>query len=122
MSYILVGSPDKISFPAFIRFMRPYYNGYEIGEMHSLMSEESINLYVLDFISKFPDGIFSYFAKGAVNKDPMICLPKAAFEKANAVIWFDLYSNDPKVLKEDKSDEKLSAVIEEWKRYIQKIS
>ena len=121
MSYILVGSPDKISPPSFIRlFLRPHFPDYEIGEMHSLMSEESMNLYVSDFTSKFPDGIFYYYAKGVANKDPMTCLPKAAIEKSDAIVWFDLYATDPKVLKDP--DGKLNTVIEEWKKHIQKLS
>ena len=116
----MVGSPDKISPPSFIRLLKSFFPDHEIGEMHSLMSEESMSLYVSDFTSQFPDGIFSYYAKGAVNKDPMICLPKSAVEKSDIVIWFDLYATEPKVLKDPEG--KLNTVIDEWKKYIQKLS
>jgi hypothetical protein len=120
MSYVLIGSPDKISLGSFLRFIRPSLPGYEFGEIHSLMSEESLNLYVSDFCNQFPNGVFSYYAKRMVNRDPMTCLPKVALEKADVVVWFDLYSTDPKVLKD--SNGSLNVAVDLWKKYIQKIS
>jgi hypothetical protein len=120
MSYVLVASPDKISLGSFLRFISVYFPEHEYGEIHSLMSDEALTLYVTDFSNQFPDGIFSYYAKRMVNRDPMTCLPKAAFDKADVVVWFDLYSTDPKILKDTNGC--LSVAVEAWKQYIQKIS
>ena len=121
MSYVLIGSPDKISLGSFLRFIcNGYLNDYELGEIHSLMSDESLSLYITDFSNQFPNGILSYYGKRMVNKDPMTCLPKVAFDKADVVVWFELYSTDPKILKNTNGC--LNVAVEAWKQYIQKIS
>jgi hypothetical protein len=120
MSYILIGSPDKISLNSFIKHIRRYFPEHKVGDMHSLMSEDSMTLYVTDFCNKFPKGIFSYYAKRMVNRDPMSCLPKEAVKMAGSVVWFNLFSTDPTVLKDP--DGSLNVAIEAWKQYIQKIS
>jgi len=120
MSYILIGSPDKISMGAFLRHIRRYFPDHQVGDLHSLMTPENINLYVKDFSIKFPNGIFTYYAKRSVSKDPKTCLPEEVFKMADVIIWFDLYSNDPIVLKD--SDGSLNVAIDNWNKYIQSIS
>jgi hypothetical protein len=121
LNYILIGSPDKITLNTFIRFLkRALGRDFIIGEMHSLMSPESKVIYVDDFIKKFPKGIFSYYAKGLKQGDPATYLPESAMKVSNIIVWFDLYSTVPVVLKD--SDNFLVPIIENWTKYIEKIS
>lgn len=121
INYILVSSPDKISMVSFSRFLRRAMGkDYEVGEMHNLMSEESVNLYVEDFTKKFPKGIISFYARKAINKDPESVIPDKLKEKADIIIWFDLYSTVPRVLKDPESN--MKALIENWNEYIKRLS
>jgi len=122
MNYLAVGGPDKLSIGAFLKFIKPRLgNAYIYGDMHSLMSEDAKNSFINDFCSRYNKGVFSYYARKAVNVDPMICLPKRLIEIADVVGWFDLYSTELKVLKETTPGE-FSTTIGEWKQYIQKLS
>ena len=120
MKCIIVASPDKISIKRFIQFLRKYFSDFMIGEMHSLMSMESINLYLEDFFNKYSTGIISYYAKRAVNINPITILPIKIQEVADYLIWFDLYAIEPKILK--RSGDHLKGVLMDWKRLIDKIS
>lgn len=120
MDCILVGSPDKISLSKFVGFVKLNLKEYEIGEMHSLMSENAVELYIEDFFRQFPKRIISYYAKRKINIDPLICLPKRIQEKADVIIWFDIYSTEPKVLKDPNNC--LNSIIENWKKFIESIS
>jgi hypothetical protein len=92
---------------------------YALGEMHSLMSLEAIDQYLTDFSNKFPKGIIPFYAKG--KKEASI--PQKLSEMADAVVWFDLYSTIPQVLKnKSATDNILDKIIEEWKKYITSIS
>ena len=120
MNCILVGSPDKVSLSKFVGFLKRHFNKYEIGEMHSLMSEDSIKLYIEDFFRQFSKGIISYYAKRKINIDPLTCLPKIIQERADVIVWFNLYSTEPAVLKDP--DGYLNSIIKSWNKYIKSIS
>ena len=121
MNSVLIGSPDKISLNNFVKFLKKSLSEYRIGAMHSLMSAESVKLYMEDFLKKHQKAIFTYYAKRKVNfKDPLTCFPIYAQERAHVVIWFELYSTEPKLLKDRFNV--MGHAIEDWNKYIKSIS
>ncbi len=120
MNCVLVGSPDKISLNNFVKFLKKSLNEYTIGGMHSLMSGDAVRLYVDDFLTKYPKAILTYYAKRKVNVDPFQCFPVHAQEKADVIIWFDLYSTEPKLVKDRFNV--MEETINNWKKYIESIS
>ena len=121
IKYVLVSSPDKISLASFIRHIRKCIgNEYFVGEMHNLMTPVSVNLYVNSFMKEYSKGIFSYYARKAVNVDPLTYLPKILVHAAESVIWFNLYSMEPIVLKD--KDDNMKVIIDDWKSYIEKLN
>ncbi|RKY79490.1 hypothetical protein DRQ07_06355 [candidate division KSB1 bacterium] len=113
---ILIASPDKISLSGFIRFIiKRVPEKYEIGELHSLMSSESIELFFKDFTETYSKRIFSYYAKRAVNIEPLSIIPEC-LKESDIIIWFKLYSMIPIVLK-DTSDF-MDNIIQDWNNYI----
>lgn len=121
MNVILIGSPDKISLNQFTKFLKRSHNEYIIGGMHSLMSSESAEVYMNDFLEKYPKAIFTYYAKRKVNvKDPLTCFPGFLHRRADVVIWFELFSTEPKLLKDQYNV--MKSVIEDWNKHIVNIS
>ena len=120
IKYVLVASPDKISLVSFIRYLRGVVGtDYPTGEMHNLMTPKDADLFVSGFIKKYPKGIFSYYARRAINVDPLTYLPKRLTHFAETIIWFDLYSTEAKVLKD--KDDNFKVIIDDWTTYIEKI-
>jgi len=118
---IVIGGPDKLSINSFINFIKRVVGvSYNIGNMHSLMTNESKELYVKDFKSKYPNGIIGYYAKRMINKDPKDCLPEIVKAEADLIIWFNLYSTDPIIVK-DPGDSSLKTIIDNWNQYIKKL-
>lgn len=120
MNSILIGSPDKISLNNFVKFLKRSLSEYRIGVMHSLMSAESVKLYMEDFLKINQKALFTYYAKRKINIDPLVCIPKEAQERADVIIWFNLYSTEPKIIKDP--DGVLKLAIEDWNKYIDSIS
>jgi len=121
IKYVLVASPDKISLVSFIRHIRKCIGDeYPTGEMHNLMTPESVSLYVNSFIKAYPKGIFSYYARKAVNVDPITYIPKVLVHAAESIVWFNLYSIEPVVLKD--KDDNMKVIIDDWKIYIEKMN
>jgi len=85
------------------------------------MANEAIQLFMEDFISKNPKALFTYYARRRVNvKDLITCFPTYASRRADVVIWFELYTTDPKLVK-DKYNV-MGQTIEDWNKYIESIS
>ena len=121
IKYVVVASPDKISLPSFAGFLkRSLGNDYGIVKMHNLMSKESTNLFIKDYLNKYSKGIISYYAKRAVNVDPIKVIPDSLERIAESIIWFELYSNEPKVIKDIHNN--LGAILEDWNNYIKRLS
>jgi len=117
---IAIGSPDKISLGSFIKFFRMTEDkGYYVGEMHSLMSEESKNLFIEDFINKHPRGLISYYAKKQFKTNPEECLPMRLFKSADVLGWFEMYSLRMTVVK-DPDGLFSGRVVPNWDRYVSK--
>jgi AAA+ ATPase superfamily predicted ATPase len=122
MNYALVGSPDKLMLSSFIRyFIKTLDGGHVFGDLHYLMSEEAKELFIEDFCSKNPKGIFSYYIKKPVqgNLDPLVVLPKKASSISEVILWFDLYATEPILIKDSKGI--MAPIIEQWKLYIAKL-
>lgn len=121
MDIILIGGSDKISLNQFTVFLKKAYNEYVIAPMHSLMSDESVRVYMESFLQEKPKVIFTYYAKRKVNiEDKLTCFPTCAHEKAHVVIWFELYSTEPILLKDRFN--LMGTALEDWKKYIESIS
>jgi hypothetical protein len=121
MRYILIASPDKISLSSFTKFLRRELGqDYRIGSIHSLMSEEAKNAFIEDFCNKSVKGIFSYYAKGIKSSEPINFLPLKAVEQSDFVVWFDLFSTTPVILKDREGC--LRPTVTKWNSYIERMS
>lgn len=122
MNYILVASPDKVSLGGCMKFLRTSLGPtYPIGEMHSLMSEESLSMYLDQFCQMHPKALLTYYAKGVKpSETPGDKIPKKLIDKADVIIWFDLYSTIMQVIKDPEGF--MPNLVEEWNKYIQRIS
>ena len=117
---IVIGSPDKLSLGSFVRFFRKTDDKrYYFGEMHSLMSDKSKDLYVTDFNDKYPLGFITYYAKKQFKNNPEECLPERLIKSADVLGWFDLYSLTLKMLKDPDGLFGIR-VIPNWDRYVTK--
>lgn len=119
LNYILIASPDKISLSTFTNFIKKNFD-YPVGILHNMMSKESINTYINDFSQQFPNGILTFYAKKALNVEPSTYLPQEVIKKVDVVVWFNLYSMDPIVVK-DPLDQ-LKVILEDWSQFIKRIS
>ena len=123
MDLIALISHDKISlnmFSDFLKFMLG--KSYPIIGMHYLMTQESIEIATKDFIGKNSGkGIICYYSrKNKKDSDPILLVPKAVSEPSDVVIWFDIVSVDPVVLK--GSSDVLDGYIKRWKINVEKLS
>lgn len=119
LNYVLIGAPDKPVLKAFVLFIKKQLGrDYVLGDMHSLMSDEAKDQYITDFASKFSKGVIIYYAKKVYKspEDPLLYLPKKAIDISEAIAWFDLYSVEPKILKDTENF--FPALIDSWKKYI----
>jgi len=121
LKYLLIASPDKVSLNSFLKFIKTAVGKeYIIGNIHSLMSEEAKSTYIEDFIKKNEKGIFSYYARKIVTTEPLKILPAKAIEVSNEIIWFDLYSITPIILKDTENF--LPPIIVNWNKYMEKLN
>jgi hypothetical protein len=122
MEYITIASPDKISIRMCLNFLISNLGkNYKIGELHSLMSMDSINVYIDKFINKNPKGLFIYYAKRQINKDPNIVIPQNLLRMSGVVLWFNLYSTDY-VLVKDRDGNFNNLFLDTWNKYIAKMN
>lgn len=117
MNSIFIVSSDKISIKRFIQFIKKYLENYEIGNLHTLMTEESLNLYVEDFFFHHPKRIISYYMK-KVTKNPISILPLKVLQEADLIIWFNLYSLQPEVIKSREDPHILKGALMDWEKHI----
>jgi len=119
MDHFVVVSPDKISLGSFVKFVRKMVGTeYVLGEMHNLMSTEAIDLYLTDISGKHPKWLIPFYGKGMKESS----IPARLLQVAHVVVWFDLYSTVPKILKVPDKRDVLDKIIEEWVKYITAIS
>jgi len=112
---VTISSPDKLSIAMFLNFLiRNLGSGYVVGEVHSLMSEQSINSYVDGHLQTHPKVVFTYYAKRKVNIDPVKVIPPKLLEVSEAVVWFNMYETSYKSLKDTIDFDKL--FLDTWNK------
>jgi len=121
MNSIFIASSDKISIKRFIQFIMKYLTGYEIGALHSLMTQENQHLYIKDFFNKYPKRVISYYMR-KVKENPKSHIPEEIMRRADIIIWFGLYSLKPEVIKTRSEVHILKGALLDWERHIEKIS
>lgn len=120
-NYMTVAGPDKMALGGFLKHVRRILgSAYGVGEMHSLMSMESMNIFVEDFRAKNPKGILSYYARRKINvQEPLKIIPVTLEQLSEVIIWFELYDPKPILLKVfEKDNAFISEVIEGWNKII----
>lgn len=121
MKKITIAGPDKIALAIFMDFLRHCLgNTYMPVMLHSLMSKESLVQVINDAIEEKDTIIFSYYARRKVNIDPLTCIPEKLMTISNAVVWFDLYATDFKLLKDESGFE--ITFRDRWKKNIERIN
>ena len=112
---VTISSPDKLSIAMFLNFlMRNLGPSHVVGEVHSLMSEQSINSYVDGHLQTYPKVVFTYYAKRKVNIDPVKVIPPKLIEVSDAVVWFNMYETSYKSLKDTIDFDKL--FLDTWNK------
>lgn len=117
MNTIFIVSSDKMSIRRFIQFILKYLQGYEVGTLHTLMTIESLNLYIEDFFKKYPKRIISYYMR-KINQNPVSILPEGITQNADLIIWFSLYSLKPEVIQSKSDPHILKGALMDWERHI----
>jgi len=117
---ILIVSPDKLALSTFLAHVKKVVGqGYSIAVLHSLMTAEEFQscLTRLDTVGRW---ILSYYARRKQGvSDPMTLLPAGFGERADVVLWFDLYATVPVVAKTPPEGASMvSFIIESWKKRI----
>ena len=118
---ITIASPDKVSICMFISFMR-HCIGKDlfVGDVHSLMTTESLNLYLNDVKTKAENILITYYARKKINVDPKTVLPEQLINESNLLVWMNLYSTDWVIVKDPENISVL--YIDRWKRNIDRIN
>lgn len=122
MKVITICSPDKISLNMCISFLtRRLGKSYQIGDLHSLMSKESIESYINDFFNKNGNkAIFSYYAKRKINVDPKTTVPERLQEVSDVVVWFKLYSTEMMIIKDESGFQNLFE--KDWNTAVERLN
>lgn len=121
MKIASVISPDRVSISAFLSFMRYCFGrGYVFGELHNLMTSEEITKYIIDLTGIRDLIIFSYYAKKAMNMDPIQVIPAKLMEVSDLVVWMDLYSMDWKIIKDQGNES--GPLLARWQANMKKMS
>ena len=118
---ISICSPDKISMNMFASFLRNRLGkSYPIGELHSLMSKKSIELFIESFLERTQGkAIFPFYAKRKINVDPIVCVPQKLIDVSDVVVWFKLYSTEMIMVKDEAGFKELFE--SEWKEAVEKL-
>lgn len=121
MKVITVASPDKISLNMFVNFLVICLNKeYVLGNVHSLMTEDSVENYALGFLERNPKAIFCYYAKKKINQSPQKVIPKKLTEISDAVVWFDLYATKFTLVKDECKF--AEAFTDSWGKHLEKLN
>lgn len=117
LRYIVVAGADRMPLNGFIKYFRDIFGPkWPTGNMHSLMSAESCGDFLSGFMSKFDKGLLAYYARRKINiPDPLLIIPESIKAKADMILWFELYSTEPVVLK-DMNAGFTSWLMSGWKK------
>ena len=120
MNVISVAGPDKVSLCMFIDFMKFCLGArYSVGSLHSLMPQESMIKYLDEFLNAHPQSIISFYSRRKKNIGPGV-IPLGLQEVSDAVIWFDLYATEPRVIKDECGFSEL--FLDRWRKNIQRLN
>ena len=120
MNVISVASPDKVSLSMFIDFMKFCLGArYSVGSLHSLVTEENTEAYLDGFLKENPQAIIGFFARRRKVFGPGIIPPKL-LEVSEALLWFDLYANKPRIIKDDCGFSEL--YLPRWEKNIERMN
>ena len=116
---VTIASQDKLSlYMASYFFIKMLGKEYFIAEMHSLMESDAISSFIEDSLKKTKNLIYCFYAKKSSKGDSDTIIPQKLKDISNIVIWFNLYSTDPIIKKdEDKNFERL--YLEKWKKHVE---
>lgn len=105
MKVITLASPDKISIGMFTTFfIKAVGKEHKILDTHSLMSPVAIQNFVKDSRDQFEKILFRYYAKKKINKKPEDVIPQELMESSGLILWFSLYSTEPKIIKDENDN------------------
>jgi hypothetical protein len=93
---------------------------YLVGRMHNLMTEESLNQYLDGCLEKSKNLLLSYYARKQIKADPKSVTPGRIMEMSDLVVWFNLFSVDWAVLKDN--DNFQDRYRDLWKTFIDRLS
>jgi bifunctional ADP-heptose synthase (sugar kinase/adenylyltransferase) len=118
---ITIASPDKISISMFLSFMRFCLGKeYVTAISQSLWSKDSLEDFIEKSLKKTDKLLFSYYAKGKINKDPLTVIPEKFIAVSDVVIWMDLYSTEWKIIKDTSSQ--TPVFMDRWNKNMAKMN
>jgi len=68
------------------------------------MSPVAIQNFVKDSRDQFEKILFRYYAKKKINKKPEDVIPQELMESSGLILWFSLYSTEPKIIKDENDN------------------
>lgn len=117
MKKITVGSPDKLSLKMFTNFLLHCLGkDYEVGDMHYLMTPENQQKFA-EHMNEFDKSILLYYSRKKTGPDH---IPQILTEMSDVVVWFDRYSVEPKILKDEGGFRE--TLMDRWKMNIDRLS
>lgn len=123
--YIVVGGSDKIGITAFNRLaLRILGPQWEESSTHWLMSPEELNEISLKFKEATDRGVLVYYVKfKKTNREPNSLLPAKMMELGDLVVWFELYQDQPTIVKTpQEADPLVTVLMAEWSKIISGVS
>lgn len=118
VNYLLAAGPDKLALGGFVQWSRRRL-ACPLGDLHSLMTVEACDAYVQEFCRLNAKGILSYYARRKINiPDPLAVIPESLKRTADIIIWFELYDQNPRVLKAPEGDTISKMFVEDWKKFL----
>ena len=109
---------NKWAFIKYDELDRPILSGIVTKYYSREALQDSLDLYIEDFFQKFKRGIIAFYAKRWINLDPMTRLP-IKLKEMDLIVWFDLYSTEPKVLKQPEHSDNVSCILKDWNNQIE---
>ena len=86
----------------------------------TLMTEESINLYIEDMKLRSNKVLITYYARKKINADPLKVIPENLLNASDLVVWINLYSTDWVIVKDPGNI--VGPYLERWKRNIDRLN
>lgn len=117
---VLIAGADKLSIYAFARVVgSTLTSSHALGlPMHSYMTPGDCEAYFKEWSSRKPKSVLTYYARKKNNfPEPLMLLPNSLVDGSGLIVWFDLYSMEPRVLK-DECPEFTAWLLAGWKNRV----